>query len=104
MIKMIYLEVVWSHSIISEPVKLYSEIDEQLWERRKVEVYADGTAGYADAAHSTRGTKLSIEPLPSIEEIAADPQFTPREITAEDFEAVWQRFTAERNDATEGEH
>lgn len=100
---MIYLEVDWCHTIAVDPVKLYSELDDELWELRKVEVYADGTAGYADAARSTRGTKLSIEPLPSIDDIAADPQFRPREISAEDFESVWQRFTVGTDDGTDVE-
>jgi hypothetical protein len=87
-----YLEVEWCHSIPSEPVKLYSELDDGMWEIRKVEIYADGTAGYADAENRTRGTRLSLEPLPSVAEIASDPQFKPREISAQDFEIVWNRF------------
>jgi hypothetical protein len=97
-----HLEVDWYHSIPNEPVKLYLELDDQMWEVRKVEVYSDGTAGYADAENGTRGTKLSIEPLPSMDDIASDPQFKPREISAHVFELVWKSFTSSRGHSTSG--
>lgn len=43
-----YLRVEWVHDIPNEPVILFSELDDEMWELRKVEVYRDGTAGYAD--------------------------------------------------------
>jgi hypothetical protein len=36
------------------------------------------------------GTRLGLVPLPPFDEIAADPQFLPEEITEEEFEAVWR--------------
>ncbi len=32
---------------------------------------------------------LSTEPLPSLQEIATDPQFVPDEISQEEFEKIW---------------
>nr|CUV17991.1 conserved protein of unknown function [Ralstonia solanacearum] len=32
---------------------------------------------------------LSAEPLPSLQEIATDPQFVSVEITVEEFEVMW---------------
>lgn len=90
---MTYLAVDWVHSIPTEPVQLYSELDGDLWEVRKVEVFADGTAGYASAEKRAGDTILSKEPLPTIEDIASDPQFKPRTITAEEFEKIWNTFT-----------
>jgi hypothetical protein len=84
-----YICVKWIHSIPSEPVLLYSELDSDGWEVRKVEVWADGTKGYASETESSGSTKLSEEPLPSLDEIASDPQFQPTEITNEEFEALW---------------
>lgn len=90
-----YLMVEWCHSFSNEPVELYSEIDEDGWEVRKVEVYADGSSGYADAHTQTKGSGLSKERLPSFEEIAADPQFNPREISADEFDQIWRSFVSD---------
>lgn len=86
-----YLEVRWIHSRPDSPVLLYSELDEDRFEVRKVEVYADGTAGFADLARATGSTQLSIEPLPEAEKIARDPQFVPRVIDRVEFDKMWQR-------------
>jgi hypothetical protein len=74
-----YIRVKWMHSSLDEPCELYSELDERMWETRKVEVFADGRIGFASAHESTPSTKtkLSIEPLPALDQIAADPQFEP---------------------------
>ena len=86
-----YLQVKWTHSLSSEPVVMYSEIDQDGWELRKVEVYADGRMGFASSSESKAGSGLSKEPLPSIDEIAADPQFEPAEINQIDFERIWAK-------------
>jgi hypothetical protein len=86
-----YLKVEWVHTHSDEPILLYSELDGGRWEARKVEVFADGRTGFASSTEATpgTGTKLSIEPIPALGEIAADPQFKPVEITKEEFETVW---------------
>ena len=88
---MTYLKVRWIHSHADEPVLLYSELDEYRWEKRKVEVFADGHCVYASAAASAGSTQLSEGPIPSLAEIADDAQFEPLEITREEFEDVWAR-------------
>ena len=85
-----YIAVHWHHSSPKYPVELFSELDDASWERRKVELYADGHSDYADASESTGTTALGLAPVPPLDEIAADAQFTPREITRDEFEAVWQ--------------
>ncbi len=42
-----YLRVQWLHSHPDEPVTLYSELDDEGWEVRKVEIFADGHIGFA---------------------------------------------------------
>ena len=84
-----YIVVKWKQHDPSYPSVLYSELDDAGWEIRKVEVFADGRVGYADRSGTSGGTRLSIEPLPSLTEIAADPQFEPREMGREEFEKVW---------------
>jgi Domain of unknown function (DUF6881) len=84
-----YIKVKWIHSLPDEPVWLYSELNDDQWETRKVELFADGTKGYANHSETCGTTKLSIEPLPSLEDIASDPQFVPEIITRQEFEDVW---------------
>jgi hypothetical protein len=88
---MTYIRVKWIHSFSNEPVLLYSELDRQGWEQRKVEIFADGSMGYADANTSSMGTKLSEETIPTLIEISADPQFQPEEICGDEFELVWAK-------------
>lgn len=42
------------------------------FETRKIEIFRDGSIGFASGTESVAGTRLSDEPLPSITEIAAD--------------------------------
>jgi hypothetical protein len=90
---MIYLSVEWIHTFPDEPIRLYHEIDDERWERRKVEVFQDGTLHYADAQHTSGSTELSIEPLPSNEEIVSDPAFKLRDISSDEFAHVWDLAT-----------
>ncbi|MFZ5968241.1 MAG: DUF6881 domain-containing protein [Bacillota bacterium] len=84
-----YLMVGWFHNFSDEPITIYSEIDEQRNEVRKIELFKAGKIGYATEEVEFGGSGLSECPLPEIEEIAADPQFKPVEITKEEFEEVW---------------
>ena len=85
-----YLKVRWRHEDHESPVLLFSELDDESWEVRKVEVFADGSADFADLKTETARTFLGLEPLPPIEEIATDPQFLPAWIGREEFESVWE--------------
>ncbi|MBB3804653.1 hypothetical protein FHT03_000345 [Xanthomonas arboricola] len=92
-----YLKVKWTHSLSSEPVLIYSELDENSLEMRKVEIYLDGRIGYASKCEVSGGSNLSIEPIPSVKQISNDPQFEPIEINGEEFEGIWRdrkAFTA----------
>ena len=89
-----YLKVRWIHSAKDDPVLLYSEIDSERWEHRKIELFADGTAIFADAHEEHGDTGLSTEPLPSIKDIASDPQFEPVEISRAEFEQAWEQGKA----------
>jgi hypothetical protein len=84
-----YISVQWIHHHLTEPVWLFSELDEQRWETRKVEVFRDGTKGYATKDEEVGGTRLGERPVPTLTEIAANPQFVAREITKEEFETIW---------------
>lgn len=84
-----YICVKWIHSFSTEPVLIYSELDGNRWEHRKVEVFADGRCDYASESGSKGDSGLSKEPLPSLDEISLDSQFEPVEIEQEEFERIW---------------
>ena len=86
-----YIAVQWHQNCPDDPVEMLSEIDDAGWEQRKVEVFADGSRDYADKSEQTGSTELGLSPIPSIADISADPQFTPREISREEFETSWKR-------------
>lgn len=86
---MIYLKVKWNHNFDDEPTYIYSELDNDLNELRKVEIYKNNTIGYAFDDIEYNGTQLSIESLPTIEEISLDKQFEPSYISKEEFEKIW---------------
>lgn len=60
-----------------------------------MEVYGDGHSGYTSAEEISGPTKLGEEPIPTLSEIASDPQFDPVEITKEEFEEVWAKRKTE---------
>jgi hypothetical protein len=84
-----YIRVRWLHDDPNEPVWLISEISNDGWETRKVEIFPNGSKGYASRESSASGTRLGNVPVPSLNAISAYPQFVPTEISAEDFESVW---------------
>ena len=86
------MRVAWIHDLDGEPVTLLSEIINGE-EVRKVEIYRDGHADFADATRATGSTQLSETRMPSIEEVAEQEEFIPDEIDADTFDTVWQAAT-----------
>ncbi len=84
-----YLSCRWLHEDPMFPILLYSELDEARWETRKVEIWADGHKGYASAEEQFGDTFLGQVVVPSLDEIAASPEFLPEAITADEFERIW---------------
>ena len=85
-----YIRVSWRHDAADEPIELWSELDGDRYETRKLEIYRDGCVGYADTAQEIEGAVLSELPLPTLAEIGADPQFEPQEISRAEFENMWR--------------
>jgi hypothetical protein len=86
-----YIKVKWIHSLPCEPIWLYSELNENRWETRKVEIFGDGSYGYASASASIGKTRLGKMPIPPLDKISEDAQFQPVEITKEEFDEVWMK-------------
>ncbi len=92
---MTYLKVIWKHEPNEYPVIMYSELDDDRYETRKVEVFGDGTFGYAYDGGSSSMTILGEVPLPSFEEIDSDPQFEPVVISKNEFDKVWREAVSD---------
>jgi hypothetical protein len=84
----------WIHNHADEPSTIYSELDGVGNEVRKVEEYRTGHLDLADVTTETGTTTLSESPIPSLNEINAQPEFEARAIRKEEFEAIWQRAWA----------
>lgn len=84
-----YVKVTWYQDFPDEPVFYFSELGEDGYEIRKVQLFRDGRSGYADEGHETAGVGLSEISFPSVEEISSQAEFDAEEISAEEFERVW---------------
>ena len=84
-----YQSVKWIHTLEGEPVLIVSELDSTRTEIRKIEYFKDGAVGIASGKREINGTRLSVNPIPSIESINHDPQFEAVEISKDDFEIHW---------------
>ncbi len=87
---MTYLRVKWLHHFEAEPVEILSELDSHRNEIRGIERFRDGSVTFAGPEGASGSTILSEEPIPALDEIAADPQFQPSIIDKETFERAWQ--------------
>jgi hypothetical protein len=88
-----YQRVEWDNDNPDMPVDIYSELDDDRWEVRKVEVFADGRTQYSDGVDSTGRTGLSEVPMPPVDEIAPQQVLTPSVIDQDTFEDMWERAT-----------
>lgn len=57
-----YIDVQWLHEDAGFPVRMISELDDERWETRKLEFYADGRVGMADRSLELLGTRLGLAP------------------------------------------
>ncbi len=86
-----YIKVNWIHETKEDPVWIYAELGDDMFEVRKVEAFPDGSYGYADKDNSAKDTYLGDQATPPFEEIHADPGFKLVEISKDEFEQVWAK-------------
>lgn len=89
---MTYIKVHWIHKNQDEPIELYSELDEDRYEVRKVEIFVNNTVGYVTNNYSYGETLLGECPIPSLESINSNPEFKAKSITKEEFFAIWNKY------------
>lgn len=88
-----YIKVIWQHIFEDEPYAFYSEIDANAYETRKIEFLKDGTLlGFASGDLTWGDAILSDQMIPSVSEINEDAAFDAIEITALDFENIWNKI------------
>jgi hypothetical protein len=85
-----YIRVRWLHEHPDEPIDLWSELDGERFETRKLEFFRDGTVSYADAVEHTADTQLGEAAVPSLRDLNSDPQFKAEEVTTAEFEQRWE--------------
>jgi hypothetical protein len=84
-----YVKVAWIHESSSEPVLYFSELDEDGYETRKVQVYRDGRAEWADEDSENAAVGLAEIPFPPVEEISIRGELAAEEIDSEEFGRAW---------------
>lgn len=90
-----YLKVTWLHDNPEDPVEMYSEINDEGWEQRRVDCYANGRKDIAGRGIETGKTILAEVPvLETPEEIAEDSQFRSELISNSKFEEIWESAAA----------
>lgn len=87
---MIYLKVHWDHDSEIRPVAFYCEMEDDRMEVRKVELFADGSFGYANEKRSSGKTTLGALPMPTVAELNASRNCEARKITRDEFEEIWR--------------
>jgi len=85
-----YVRVDRRRANAEEPISRYSELDDDSWEVRKIEVFRDGRVTYADGKGSTGATKLGSQPAANAD-AARDSELKATEIQRAEFEVVWNR-------------
>lgn len=92
---MTYIKVSWNHSFQDEPILMFSELDGDRNEIRKVEVYRENLLGYACDDRNKNGTLLSECEIPELSVINEDIQFEGIEIEKDEFEKIWKKAISE---------
>ncbi len=87
----IYFRCEWFHDFKDEPCCIYDELDEERYETRKIEIFKDATTTRASTGDlKTDPMALGDQPVPSLEEVNAYPEFHMEEISAAEFEDLWK--------------
>ncbi len=84
-----YFKCKWVHNLQDEPILLFSELDEDRYETRKIEIFRNNKIGYADVAEHSKNTDLGVLPVPPLEEINKSEEFEAVHISKEEFEQIW---------------
>jgi hypothetical protein len=93
-----YISCSWLHKNTEYPIMLLSELDNENYETRKIELYLDGKYGYADKTRSFNGTELGEKPVPEVREINLSTEFHCIYISYDIFDEYWTKYAAISNE------
>ncbi|MDG0791444.1 hypothetical protein OMP38_11630 [Cohnella ginsengisoli] len=85
-----FIKVIWFHQFVEEPVLLYSELDCERYEIRKIEFFRNNKVGFASEEIECADTALGSQPVPKLTEINKNNEFYGIEISKDEFEVIWK--------------
>ncbi|MEU3724330.1 hypothetical protein [Streptomyces sp. NPDC031705] len=85
-----YWHVRWLHDDPDDPIVFYSEIGDDGYESRKVQIYRDGRRIRADEQHEGADIALGEVPVGNISDVDAQPEFEAVLVARALFESVWE--------------
>lgn len=90
---MLYYKTIWNHTNDCDPIIMYSEIDEERYETKRLDIFLDGHVAYFD---NRTPLELGEAPYPSdFDAINATGEFDVSEISAIDFENILKMYNTE---------
>jgi Domain of unknown function (DUF6881) len=84
---------VWVSAADEEPVEWYDELDAQRWSIRCVRKFRDGPLKAYSYASPNWRSEMPEGPIPPVEEINENPDFLAKEISRDEFQAIWEEAT-----------
>ncbi len=92
-----YIGVTWFHDDEEYPVRLVSELDSGRFETRKLEFFIDDRVTFADRDNCSGSTELGVVEVPSLDVINLESEFQGKEISHDEFEALWGKYVPHCN-------
>lgn len=88
-----YVHIRWDNKSLDEPVSIFSEVDSEDWEVRRVEVFRDDHLAFASERSCTPGCGLAELKFGDLDEINENPEFHAEIIAEERFNEMWKKAT-----------
>ena len=85
-----YIRIIWSHDDPECPIISLIEMDLARMEKRKIDIYADARIVLSETG--ARMNDLGELPVPDLGMINSQPNFKAFELSAKEFETVWNRL------------
>jgi len=84
-----YVRIKYRNNSAPLPNVVFSELDDGLWEKRKVALFTDGSSAIAGEGVLAGETFLGLAPFPPIDDLAREPELDVRIVEKRSFEEVW---------------
>lgn len=89
-----YIHIEWIHNNNEYPSHIYSELNEDRYEVRKIDFWKDGSIAFAFGDIEYGDTFLGTQPMPPLADLNGidewGEEMKAQEITSEEFENKWQ--------------